>query len=200
MRTAMLIVGVQNDFCTGGAREVSGGERVAGPLSCVASAIDHAQGLIVVVREWHSEGSGYFRGSGGSLAPYCVAGTRGAAFHPDLSISRRARVAYRSTDPEAGDSAFRATDRRGTELGELLREEGTREILLGGIPTETSVRATAVEALRRGFRVTVIQDGVAAQDPAAGRAIMGDLRLAGARVMGSGEAIMSLYARGDVRI
>src|SRR5690606_32574504 len=46
MRTAMLIVGVQNDFCTGGAREIVGGERVAAPLSCVASAIDHGEGLI----------------------------------------------------------------------------------------------------------------------------------------------------------
>lgn len=200
MRTAMLIVGVQNDFCTGGARGVSGGERVAGPLSYVASAVDHANGLIVVSREWHSEGSEYFLGSGGSLKPYCVAGTRGAAFHPDLSLSRRTRIVYRSTDPAEGDSAFRATDRTGTELGELLRREGTEEIVLGGIPTETSVRATALEALRRGYRVTVIQDGVAARDPAAGREVMGNLRLAGARVMGSGEAIMTLYSRGDARL
>src|SRR5690606_21413514 len=99
-----------------------------------------------------------------------------------------------------GDSAFRARDRSGMKLEDLLRREGTREILLGGIPTETSVRATAMEALRRGFRVTLIQDGVAARDPVIGREVMGTLRLAGARVMGSGEAIMTLYSRGDVRL
>lgn len=200
MQTAIVIVGVQNDFCTGGAREVRGGERVAGPLSCVASAIDHADGLIVLSREWHSEASEYFRDGENSRRPYCVAGTPGAAFHPDLSISRRARIVYRSTDPQEGDSAFRARDRSGMKLEDLLRREGTREILLGGIPTETSVRATAMEALRRGFRVTLIQDGVAARDPVIGREVMGTLRLAGARVMGSGEAIMTLYSRGDVRL
>jgi nicotinamidase/pyrazinamidase len=200
MRTAMLIVGVQNDFCTGGAREVVGGERVAGPLSCVASAVDHGDGMIVVSREWHSETSHYFRGGGGSLSPYCVAGTRGAGFPPTLTLSPRTRIVYRSTDPEEGDSAFRSTDRTGATLAELLRENGTEELFVGGLPTETTVRATVMEALRRGFRVVVIQDGVAARDPAAGREVLGSLRLAGARVMGSGEAIMSLYSRGDVRL
>lgn len=199
MRTAMLIVGVQNDFCTGGAREIVGGERVAAPLSCVASAIDHGEGLIVVSREWHSEESPYFR-NGSEHAPYCVAGTHGAAFPPALSLSGRARVVYRSCDPDDGDSAFRATDRTGTPLGDLLRREGTKELLIGGMPTETTVRATALEALRRGFRVVVIQDGVAARSPAAGREILGSLRLAGAKVMGSGEAILSLYSRGDLRV
>lgn len=200
MRKAILIVGVQNDFCTGGSREVPGGERVASPLSCVASAIDNGDGLIVVSREWHSDRSHYFEGQGGSTRPYCVAGTRGAAFHRELSLSRRARIVYRSSDPEEGDSAFRACDRCGLSLRELLEERGVEEIFLGGLPTETTIRATALEALRLGFRLTIIQDGVAAVQPARGREILGDLRMAGARVMGSGEAIMSLYRRGEVRL
>ncbi len=199
MQTAMLIVGVQNDFCTGGAREVAGGERVAGPLSCVASAIDHGNGLVVVSREWHSAESPYF-GDDEEHAPFCVAGTHGAAFPRALNVSRRARIVYRSCDPDEGDSAFRATDRTGMPLHDLLRRAGARELLIGGLPTETTVRATALEALRRGFRVVVIQDGTAARDPAAGRETLGALRLAGARVMGSGEAILTLYSRGDVRL
>jgi len=200
MKTAMLIVGVQNDFCTGGAREIVGGERVAAPLSCVASAIDHGNGLVVVSREWHAPDSHYFLGRGGTLPPYCVAGTRGAAFPPSLTLSRRTRIVYRSTDPEEGDSAFHATDRTGATLAELLDEGGAEELFVGGLPTETAVRATVLDALRRGYRVVVIQDGVAARDPVLGREVLGSLRLAGARVMGSGEAIMTLYSRGDVRI
>lgn len=200
MRRAMLIVGVQNDYCTGGAREVPGGERVASPLSCVASAVDHGHGLVIASREWHSDASHYFQGNGGQVAPYCVAGTRGAAFHRDLSLSKRSMIVYRSTDPEDGDSAFRCFDRCGTTLAEILRSVGVEEIFLGGLPTETHVRATALDALRRGFRVTLIQDGVAARDVSRGREILGNLRLAGARVMGSGEAIMSLYSSGEVRM
>lgn len=200
MRKAILIVGVQNDFCTGGAREVPGGERVAAPLSCVASAIDHGDGLIVVSREWHSDRSHYFEGQGGALSPYCVAGTPGAALHRDLSVSRRARVVYRSSDPEEGASAFRSCDRCGLSLRDLLETMGTEEIFLGGLPVETAIRSTALEALRLGFRLTIIQDGVAAVEPRKGREILGDLRLAGARVMGSGEAILSLYRKGEVRL
>lgn len=200
MRRAMVIVGVQNDFCTGGAREVPGGERVAGPLSCVANAIDHGKGLVVASREWHSDASDYFKGSGGELTPFCVAGTPGASFHPELSLSRRTKIIYRSSDPEEGDSAFRACAQCGTSLEELLGAVGIEEIFLGGLPTETSVRSTALEALRRGFKVTVIQDGVVARERDKGREILGDLRQAGARIMGSGEAIMSLYSRGEIQL
>src|SRR5690606_29343228 len=55
MRRAMVIVGVQNDFCPGGAAAVPGGDRVAEPASFLANTVEQAGGLIVAVREWHSD-------------------------------------------------------------------------------------------------------------------------------------------------
>ncbi len=201
MRKALLIVGVQNDRCAGGAKEVPGADRVAGPLSALGSAIDHAGDLVVAAREWHAESSPWFRRQGGHHEPYCVGGTRGAAFHPRLHLGRRTRQVFRTDDPdENGASAFHAIDRKGAPLADLLRESDVEEIFLGGMPLEQTIRATAMDAMRRGFRVTVIQDCVAARDPAAGREILFSLRLAGARITSSGEAILSLYWSGEAQL
>lgn len=198
MRSAMLIVGVQNDFCPGGSRAVQRGGAVAGPLSFLANTVDHAGGLIVVVREWHSAQSPYFDDA---HPPFCVAGTRGASFHPDLHLTSRMRQVFRSSDPEElGPSAFRATDREGRSLATLLREREVERIYLGGSVAEREIRATALDALRLGFAVTVVQDAVAGQDERAAGDVLADLRLAGAEVLSSGQAIMGFYTRGEARL
>ncbi|WP_373047292.1 isochorismatase family protein [Vulgatibacter sp.] len=200
MRRAMVIVGVQNDFCPGGAAAVAHGDEVAGPLSFLANTVDHAGGLVVAVREWHSDRSGYFTGQGGDLRPFCVAGTQGAAFHRDLHLSRRARFVFRNGDPrEVGPSAFRAVDRHGASLAELLANEHVGHLFLGGIATEREIQATALDALRRGLEVSVVQDGIAPLDVRAGLETLTRVRLAGAEVVSSGQAIMALYSAGEAR-
>jgi len=201
MRRAMVIVGVQNDFAPGGAVGVPRGDAVAGPVSFLANTVENAGGLIVAVREWHSDHAAYFQGHGGDLPPFCVAGTSGAAFHPDLHLSRKARFVFRSGDPrELGPSAFRAVDRHGHSLARLLADAGVTHLFLGGVATEREIEATAMGALRRGLAVSIVQDGVAAIDPRAGDEALTRLRIAGAEVVSSGQAIMALFSSGEARL
>jgi nicotinamidase/pyrazinamidase len=194
----MLILGVQNDHCPGGARPVRRGERVVGPSSFLASAVDHAGGLIVVVREWHSPQSAYFDPA---HPAFCIAGTPGASFHPDLQLTSKARQVFRSSDPqELGPSAFRGIDRAGRPLLALLREQGVEHLFLAGSTVEEGIRATALDALRMGFSVSVVFDAVAAIDERRGGDVLSELRNAGAEVVSSGQAIMHLYSSGEARL
>lgn len=200
MRKALLVVGVQRDLCDpGGSCAVPDGDRVAARLSAVGSAIDHAGDLVIAARDWLPPDTESF--ATGRLAPYCVAGTAGAGFHPGLQLSSRTRQVFRSEDPEEnGHSAFRAVARDSSPLADLLSAAGVEEVFLGGLPLERAIRATAMDALRRGFGVTVLQDCVAALDAQAGREVLTSLRLSGARVTSSGEAILSLYKSGEARL
>lgn len=200
MRKALLVVGVQNDLCCPeGASAVPDGHRVPARISAVGSAVDHAGDLVIAAREWLPPDTECF--AAGRLAPYCVAGTAGAAFHPELTLSHRTRQVFRYVDPEEnGHSAFLSVARDASPLAELLHGAGVEEVFLGGLPLEHAIRATAMDALRRGFDVTVLQDCVAARDPQAGRDVLTSLRLAGARVTSSGEAILSLYKSGEARL
>ena len=201
MRRAMVIVGVQNDFAPGGAAELPRGDAIAGPVSFLANTVENAGGLIVAVREWHSDHAAYFQGHGGDLAPFCVAGTRGAAFQQDLHLSRKARFVFRSGDPrEIGPSAFRAVDRHGHSLAQLLADAGITHVFLAGVATEREILATALGALQRGLEVSIVQDAVAPIDPRAGDEALTRLRIAGAEVVSSGQAIMALFSSGEARL
>src|SRR5690606_11242254 len=147
---------------------------------------------------WHSDHASYFLGHGGDLAPFCVAGTRGAAFQPDLHLSRKARFVFRSGDPrEIGPSAFRAVDRHGHSLARLLADAGITRVFLAGVATEREILATALGALQRGLEVSIVQDAVAPIDPRAGDEALSRLRIAGAEVVSSGQAIMALFSSGE---
>ncbi len=87
---------------------------------------------------------------------HALEGTEGAAVWPELAPEPGDRVVTKPTY-----SAF-----AGSELGPVLDELGADEIILTGCATELGICATAIEALQRGYVVTVPPDsqaGVTAQ-------------------------------------
>lgn len=79
---------------------------------------------------------------------HALEGTEGAAIWPDLAPEPGDRVVTKPTY-----SAFTRST-----LGPLLEELGADEIVLTGCATELGMQATAVEALQRGYVVTIPPD------------------------------------------
>ncbi|MCW7754369.1 nicotinamidase [Desulfobotulus sp. H1] len=161
-KMAFVIVDVQNDFCPGGALGVAGGDRVIAPINRVARLFAEAGLPVFVSRDWHPPETGHFEIFGGPWPVHCVQESRGAAFHPDLELPHGSTVVSKGKDPDSdGYSAFEAFTDEGHSLGELLHRAGVHHLVIGGLATDYCVRATALEALAQGFRVTVLEDGVA---------------------------------------
>jgi nicotinamidase/pyrazinamidase len=102
----------------------------------------------------------------------------GAAFHPELDVSRVEEV-FSKGRHTAAYSAFEAASRSGERLTDWLRERDVDLVEVCGIATDHCVRATALDAAREGFTTTVLLDltaGVAAETTA--RAL-GEMRSAG---------------------
>lgn len=148
-RRALVAVDVQVDFAPGGALPVPRGDEVAGRLNELARSGDFD--LVVATRDWHPAHHASFAAQGGPWPEHCVAGTPGAELVPGLDRGAIDVVVDKGTDPETeGYSGF-----DGTPLAALLREHGIEELVVGGLATDYCVRATALDALREGFRVTV---------------------------------------------
>jgi nicotinamidase/pyrazinamidase len=183
MRRALVIADVQNDFCPGGTLGVSGGNEVAAPLSVLAHEFARYGEPVFITRDWHPPRTRHFLSGGGRWPAHCVQGTRGAEFHPELRVPPGAAILSKGMDPEEdGYSAFEARDENERLLGDLLRDQGVTELILGGIATDYCVRASGLAALREGFRVTVLVDGVRAVDPFDGERALVELERAGARL------------------
>ncbi|HEY8490951.1 MAG TPA: bifunctional nicotinamidase/pyrazinamidase [Dehalococcoidia bacterium] len=164
-KRALAVVDVQNDFCPGGSLGVPEGDRVVPVLNQYARRFHEEGSPVIATRDWHPPKTRHFQEGGGPWPPHCVQGTPGAAFHPDLRLPPGTTVLSKGMDPnEDSYSAFDARTDAGESLAELLRRLGVEELYVGGLATDYCVRATALDALAQGFRVTVLTDAVRGVD------------------------------------
>lgn len=181
--TAVLVIDVQRDFCSGGALAVPGGDTVVPVLNEVLRAATDRGMPVYASRDWHPASTRHFVTGGGVWPVHCVAGSDGARFHPDLRLPPGAAVVSKGV--EADEDGFSAFDGRladGTTLEESLRASGAARLLVGGLATDYCVRHTVLDALKKGWPVTLLTDAVSAVDlePGDGPRALEEMREAGA--------------------
>ncbi|WP_339850536.1 bifunctional nicotinamidase/pyrazinamidase [uncultured Nisaea sp.] len=175
---ALIVIDVQNDFCPGGALAVTGGDAVVSVANRLMQHFDH----VVLTQDWHPADHSSFAANNPGNDPFslidmpygpqvlwpvhCVQGTAGAAFHKDLETDRAnliIRKGYRSQIDSY--SAFFENDHATTTgLAGYLRERAVEHLVMVGLATDFCVRFSAVDAVKLGFRVTLLEDGCRAID------------------------------------
>jgi nicotinamidase/pyrazinamidase len=165
-KTALLVVDVQNDFADPkGSLYVKEGENVVPVINREIERAQAAGALVVYTQDWHPEVTPHFQKYGGVWPVHCVRGSWGAAFAADLRVE--GEVVRKATGAEDGYSGFSVADietgrRQPTELEGLLRSHGIERVVIIGLATDYCVKETALDALRRGFATTVLQEGIRA--------------------------------------
>ena len=169
----LVVVDVQNDFCSGGALAVPDAEGVVPVVNGLIREFRH----VVMTQDWHPPGHVSFASSHPGrrafsriMLPYgeqvlwpdhCIEGTLGAAFHPDLFIPDGATVVRKGVRADVDSySAFFENDRR-TPVGldAILRARNAAEVVLAGLATDYCVLHTALDARALGYEVTVVESG-----------------------------------------
>jgi len=167
---ALLIVDVQNDFA-----DPKGSLSVRGALDIIPvinreAALARSNGAFLVLsQDWHPRRTPHFIRDGGPWPVHCVAETWGAELHPALDVPEGSPIVRKGSNGEDGYSAFTMRDPASghdvpTMLQPLLQTAGVDEVIITGLATDYCVRATALDALRLGFAVTLLTDAVAAVD------------------------------------
>ncbi|MGY4332982.1 nicotinamidase-related amidase [Bradyrhizobium sp. LB7.2] len=103
-RDVLLVIDVQNDFCTGGALAVPSGEKVVPAINRIAQKFAN----VVLTQDWHPRDHVSFASNHAGKQPFqtialdygaqvlwpshCVQGTAGAEFHRDLDVTRASLV------------------------------------------------------------------------------------------------------------
>jgi nicotinamidase/pyrazinamidase len=201
---ALLIVDVQNDFCPGGALEVPEGDQVVPVINRLADQFD----TVIQTQDWHPAGHASFASSHEGKAPFetitmpygkqvlwpdhCVQGSSGADFHRDLA-TRYTQLIIRKGFRKAIDSysAFYENDQTtATGLKGYLRERGIDHLYITGLATDFCVKWSALDGLKEGLEVTVVEDAVKGIDMDGSVAqAWEEMTDAGARRMSSGELL-----------
>jgi nicotinamidase/pyrazinamidase len=154
MGEALLIIDFQNDFVPGGALPVPDGDAIAGRVNELLD--DGRFELAVATRDWHPANHASFVEQGGPWPSHCVQGSPGAELYRSLD---RSRIDY-VVDVGAGQADEGYSGFEKSDLAQILRRHDIDAVTVVGLATDYCVRATALDALREGFRVTVDREGV----------------------------------------
>lgn len=176
---ALLVVDVQNDFCPGGALAVPKGDKVVAVINALMPNFD----LVLASKDWHPAETIHFK----KWPPHCVQNTAGAEFHPQLSVDQIDEVFLKgSRNKDDGYSAFEATS---DDLERVLRKHRVEDLYVAGLATDYCVRASALDATKKGFRTFVVTDAIAAVDvkPGDGRKAIGEMQKSGITLITSSD-------------
>ena len=177
----LLVVDVQNDFCPGGALAVPDGNKVVPVINKLMGRFD----VVVASKDWHPKRTVHFQ----KWPVHCVHNTRGAEFHPDIVSTQIEQVFLKGTgNKDDGYSAFEATN---LDLEKYLKEKNVTELYVTGLATDYCVRASAIDATKKGFKTFVITDAIAAVNvkPGDDRKALEEMEEAGAHLLTSEDVV-----------
>ena len=203
-RAALLVVDVQIDFCPGGALAVPKGDLVIPVLNGYLELFKRRGSPIFASRDWHPKDSGHFIENGGIWPAHCVQETQGAQFHPGLVLPEETIVISKGmANWDDGYSAMQGVTEHDTPFVMLLKHMKLDRLYVGGLATDYCVKETVLEALKKGFNVTLLADavrGVELQEGNCERAVaemvnagadMATLTSIGSTLVGEGEVAIA---------
>ena len=171
-KDVLLVVDVQNDFCSGGRLAVPRGEEVVPVINELARQFEH----VVFTQDWHPAGHHSFASSHPGKQPYetvelaygtqilwpdhCIQDTDGARLHRELRIPHAELVLRKGYHREIDSySAFYENDHTThTGLAGYLRERAFERVYVAGLAFDFCVRFSAADAKREGFAVAVVEN------------------------------------------
>jgi nicotinamidase/pyrazinamidase len=175
---ALLVIDVQNDFCTGGALAVADGEAVVPLINDLMPQFS----TVIATQDWHPKAHSSFASSHDSADPFntitmpygeqtlwpdhCIQASEGAQFHPDLNLQALQCIVRKGFRSDVDSySAFYENDKStSTGLSGLLRERNINRVICVGLAFDYCVRFSAEDASSEGFETIVLQQACKAID------------------------------------
>ena len=193
-KPALIIVDAQVDFCEDGALPVTGGNAVCTGTSAYLREHRDSYGIVVATKDWHLDPGDHFSDEPDyvdSWPHHCVAGSAGAALHPDVQDALDEGLIDRvltKGETEAAYSGFEASD-QGESMDSILRAAGITDVHVVGLATDHCVKATVNDAQSAGYQATLIHDLAAGVAPETTEAALRDMLARGAGAAHSHEVL-----------
>jgi nicotinamidase/pyrazinamidase len=158
---SLILIDVQNDFCSGGALPVPDGNAIIPILNNYIQTFTKTNNPIIATRDWHPKKTKHFELYGGKWPIHCVQNSWGAEFHPDLKLPSNTIIISAGMNPdEDGYSGFEGIDQQNRSLYDVLKAINVSKLSIGGLATEYCVKATIINALQYGFEVNLLTDAI----------------------------------------
>lgn len=169
---ALLLIDIQNDYFSGGKYELLESDKASLQAKVLLDEFRKRNLPIIHVR--HE--------SIGPDAGFFLPNTYGADIHANVA-------------PKTGETVIvkhQVSSFIDTDLETIIRNGGTKQLIICGMQTNWCVRATTLDALKKGYKVVVIEDAVAARNIDLHQGAIKELAENGGQLMKAGELTASL--------
>lgn len=176
---ALIVVDPQNDFFEGGALEVANSNSIIPTINNLIEHFEH----VYFTQDWHPEehksfvtmhpGKNAFsvtklNGLKQVIWPvHCVENSFGAEIKAEIAYDKNKHtIVQKGQDPEVDSYSgfFDNGKRNKTELDDLLKEKGIKEVFVCGLAADFCVKYTAVDAANLLYKTYLITDATRSVD------------------------------------
>jgi nicotinamidase/pyrazinamidase len=178
MKTALLVVDVQNDFCEGGSLAVKDADLIVPTINELMEKVDFD--LIVATKDWHpadhksfasnNDAELFSMGELGGIPQvmwpdHCVQDSKGSRFQKHLNIGDVNHIVAKGFNTNADSySGFEDADGTPTNLKDILDEENIEVVYVVGLATDYCIKFTALDAIKNGFETHLVLDAIKGVD------------------------------------
>ena len=175
-KTGVIVVDVQGDFTTWkhGSLAASGTDKIfVEKVNNATKMLANKGFLIIGTQDWHPNNHvSFYSNYSGKVPfqtieidgrtqvlwpPHCIQGTKNAKVLVDnnlftVIVKKGKNSKYDSYSGFQDDGGYK------TEMGEILKHNGTQEVIIYGIAIDYCVKATAIDAADIGYKVIVVKE------------------------------------------
>ncbi len=170
----LLVVDIQNDFLPGGSLSVPEGDEII-PIVNRLQDLEKFE-LITATQDWHPEDHGSFASNHQGKEPmekitlagleqilwpdHCVQGTDGAEFPDKLNTESFEAIFRKGMEKniDTYSAFFDNGHKKDTGLSGYLKARNVDHVYIVGLAGDVCINFTVRDALKEGFKVTLIKD------------------------------------------
>ncbi|KAH0793334.1 bifunctional nicotinamidase/pyrazinamidase [Histomonas meleagridis] len=191
----LLVIDMQNDFVSPtGSLSVASAMNIIPVINRLRSHFKH----VMWTQDWHPSNhvsfvSSHPGHSAGDIIEtslykqvlfpaHCVQNSEGAKIHPDLDVHQDDLFVVKGCSPEIDSYScfFDVVKSSQTNASEQIQKLGVKTLYVLGVATDFCVKSSVIDGLSLGYKVFVIEDGIAAVDQSNSQAAIDEMKSKGA--------------------
>ncbi len=156
VKKALLIIGMQNDYCMGGPMSINKSINIIPKISRIKSKFD----CVFYIKDWYPLNHKIFKSNGGKYLNHCIQHSSGAKIYEFLKVDNKDKIIYKNTNKlytskSAFYNASKIDDQ--TPLNFYLEEANISDIYVCGLRTD-SLYTTLLDAYKFRYKCYFVYD------------------------------------------
>jgi nicotinamidase/pyrazinamidase len=162
--SALIIVGLQNDFLEGGSVSVPDSLQIIFSINKFKRQFKN----VIFIKDWHQKNHSSFKKYEGIWSTHCIQDTYGSELHKFVDFNESSDIIIHKGTNKNHDSysAFynsKEIEER-TQLNNILKKNNINKIYICGLPIEYDVYSTALDAYKQRYECYIIKNAISGYD------------------------------------